>query len=135
MSNGFYIGFPQNGERKDILHLHLARFDERYQDGLSPLSDKDRRVVINQTVNLTGAELSILVEKAARRLFHQGEKVQIELEHLLAIRKEITPLFVRDTDRILKIENIAKGVATPCSSLDTSVFAPLETTLWGSKHG
>jgi hypothetical protein len=92
-------------------------------------------VVINQTVNLTGAELSILVEKAARRLFHQGEKVQIELEHLLAIRKEITPLFVRDTDRILKIENIAKGVATPCSSLDTSVFAPLETTLWGSNHG
>jgi len=131
----FYVGFPQNGERKDILHLHLARFDERYQDGLSPLSDKDWRVVINQTVNLTGAELSILVEKAARRLFHQGEKVQIELEHLLAIRKEITPLFVRDTDRILKIENIAKGVATPCSSLDTSVFAPLETTLWGSKHG
>jgi ATP-dependent 26S proteasome regulatory subunit len=131
----FYVGFPQNGERKDILHLHLARFDERYKDGLSPLSDKEWRVLINQTVNLTGAELSILVEKAARRLFHQGEKVQIELEHLLAIRKEITPLFVRDTDRILKIENIAKGVATPCSSLDTSVFAPLETTLWGSNHG
>jgi SpoVK/Ycf46/Vps4 family AAA+-type ATPase len=131
----FYVGFPQNGERKDILHLHLARFDERYKDGLSPSSDKEWRVVINQTVNLTGAELSILVEKAARKLFHQGEKVQIELEHLLAIRKEITPLFVRDTDRILKIENIAKGVATPCSSLDTSVFAPLETTLWGSNHG
>jgi ATP-dependent 26S proteasome regulatory subunit len=127
----FYVGFPQNGERKDILHLHLARFDERYKDGLSPLSDKEWRVVINQTVNLTGAELSILVEKAARKLFHQGEKVQIELEHLLTIRKEITPLFVRDTDRILKIENIAKGVATPCSSLDTSAFAPLETTLWG----
>jgi ATP-dependent 26S proteasome regulatory subunit len=127
----FYVGFPQNGERKDILHLHLARFDERYQDGLSPLSDKDWRVVINQTVNLTGAELSILVEKAARRLFHQGEKIEINLEHLLAIRKEITPLFVRDTDRILRIENIAKGVASPCSSPDSSIFAPPTTNLWG----
>jgi len=129
----FYVGFPQNGERKDILHLHLARFDERYKDGLSPLSDKDWRVVINQTVNLTGAELSILVEKAARQLFHQGEKIEINLEHLLAIRKEITPLFVRDTDRILKIENIAKGVASPCSSPDSSIYAPPETTLWGKK--
>jgi len=127
----FYVGFPQNGERKDILHLHLARFDERYKDGLSPLSDKEWRVAINQTVNLTGAELSIMVEKAARRLFHQGEKVQIELAHLLVIRKEITPLFVRDTDRILKIENIAKGIATPCSSPDSSIFAPEPTNLWG----
>lgn len=128
----FYVGFPQNGERKDILHLHLARFDSRYEDGNSPMSEKDWRVLINQTVNFTGAELSIMVEKAARRLFHQGKEIQINLEEMLAIRQEIIPLFVRDTDRILKIENIAKGVATPCSSPDVSIYAPPLTTLWGN---
>lgn len=130
----FYVGFPQNGERKDILHLHLARFDSRYKDGNSPMSEKDWRVLINQTVNFTGAELSTMVEKAARRLFHQGKEIQINLEEMLAIRQEIIPLFARDTDRILKIENIAKGVATPCSSPDVSIYAPPLTTLWGKKE-
>jgi len=130
----FYVGFPQNGERKDILHLHLARFDQRYRQGNSPMSQKDWRVIINQTVNFTGAELSTMVEKAARRLFHQGKEIQINLEELLAIRQEIIPLFVRDTDRILRIENIAKGVAMPCSSPDSSIYAPPLTTLWGNKE-
>jgi ATP-dependent 26S proteasome regulatory subunit/uncharacterized protein YjbI with pentapeptide repeats len=130
----FYVGFPQNGERKDILHLHLARFDERYKNGNSPMSDKDWRVIINQTVNFTGAELSILVEKAARKLFHELKRIEINLEELLATRREITPLFMRDTDRILRIENIAKGVATPCSSPDSSIYAPPLTTLWGKKN-
>lgn len=130
----FYVGFPQNGERKDILHLHLARFDERYNNGNSPMSDKDWRVIINQTVNFTGAELSILVEKAARKLFHELKIIEINLEELLATRREITPLFMRDTDRILRIENIAKGVATPCSSPDSSIYAPPLTTLWGKKN-
>ena len=129
----FYVGFPQNGERKDILHLHLARFDERYRNGESPMSSKEWRVIINQTVNLTGAELSTMVEKAARTLFHQGKDIQINLEELVVIRQQITPLFMRDTDRILRIENIAKGVATPCSSPDDSIFAPPVTTLWGKK--
>lgn len=49
----------------------------------------------------------------------------------LEARSRITPLFLRDTDRILKIENIAKGVATPASKLDESIYAPPPTTLWG----
>ncbi|HAX87984.1 MAG TPA: AAA family ATPase, partial [Cyanobacteria bacterium UBA11370] len=114
--------------------LHLARFDQRYKNGKSPLSEQDWRVIINQTVNFTGAELSILVEKAARKLFHQGGKFEINLEELLETRKEITPLFMRDTDRILRIENIAKGVASPCSSPDSSIYAPPLTTFWGKKH-
>jgi hypothetical protein len=75
-----------------------------------------------------------MVEKAARLLFHQGKDIQINLEELLAIRQEIIPLFVRDTDRILRIENIAKGVAMPCSSPDSSIYAPPLTTLWGNKE-
>jgi hypothetical protein len=52
---------------------------------------------------------------------------------IIGNRQQITPLFMRDTDRILRIENIAKGVATPCSSPDDSIFAPPVTTLWGKK--
>jgi SpoVK/Ycf46/Vps4 family AAA+-type ATPase len=127
----FYIGFPQNGERKDILHLHASRFDPRYRDGKSPMSEKDWRVIINQTVNCTGAELSALVERAARTLFRRGEPIQLNLEQLLQARAAIIPLFFRDTDRILRIQNIAREVATPCSSVDASAYAPPPSTLWG----
>jgi ATP-dependent 26S proteasome regulatory subunit len=130
----FYVGFPQNGERKDILHLHLARFDKRYTQGKSPMPEKDWRVIINQTVNCTGAELSAIVEKAARTLFHKNKEIQINLSDLIESRKKITPLFLRDTDRILKIENIAKSIATPCSSPDSSIFAPPTTNLWGKQQ-
>lgn len=129
----FYVGFPQAGERKDIMHLHLARFDERYKNGNSPLTEKEWRIILGQTVNCTGAELSMMVVKAAKKLFRQGEVIRIGLEELQQARAEIVPIFIRDTDRILKIENIAKYVATPCSSPDTSIFAPPEVSLWGQK--
>jgi Cdc6-like AAA superfamily ATPase len=131
----FYVGFPQAGDRKDILHLHLARFDSRYRDGNSPLSDKEWRVILNRTVNCTGAELSTMVEKAAKKQFHidPDAEARIGLQELLEVREEITPLYVRDTDRILKIENIAKHVATPCSSPDRSIYAPPVTTFWGQQ--
>jgi hypothetical protein len=129
----FYVGFPQAGERKEILHLHLARFDERYRDGNSPMTEKEWRVILNRTVNCTGAELSIMVEKAAKKLFHEGLEIRIGLAELLAVREEIVPLYVRDTDRILKIENVAKQVGQPCSSPDRSIYAPPLLSLWGQK--
>jgi ATP-dependent 26S proteasome regulatory subunit len=131
----FYVGFPQAGDRKEILHLHLARFDSRYRDGNSPLGEKEWRIILNRTVNCTGAELSTMVEKAAKKQFHTNPdaEVQIGLKELLEAREEITPLYVRDTDRILRMENVAKYVATPSSSPDTSVFAPPVTTFWRQK--
>ncbi|MEO1299535.1 MAG: AAA family ATPase [Cyanobacteria bacterium J06636_16] len=130
----FYVGFPNAFERKQILHLHLARFDSRYQDGNDPLTTKDWRVILSRTINCTGAELSTMVEKAAKKLFHTGQsKFLIGREELLAVRKEMTPLYMRDTDRILKIENMAKSVARPSSSPDSSIFAPPPMTLWGEK--
>ncbi|HAJ63096.1 MAG TPA: AAA family ATPase [Cyanobacteria bacterium UBA8543] len=130
----FYVGFPQAGERKDILHLHLARFDERYKNGGDPLSLKQWRVILNKTINMTGAELSTMVEKAADKQFQEGIfPYCLGVQELLEARSWITPLFLRDTDRILKIENIAKGVATPASPPDDSIYAPEETTFWGQR--
>jgi ATP-dependent 26S proteasome regulatory subunit len=126
----FYVGFPQAIERKEILMMHLARFDARYKND-DVLTQKQWRIILNKTVNCTGAELGRMVEKAAQALFHQGREMSIGLEELLAQRSLIVPLYVRDTDRILAIENRAKYICQPASSPDTSVFAPAIATFWG----
>lgn len=129
----YYVGFPQAIERKEILHLHLARFDPRYRDGADPLTESEWRILLGKTLNCTGAELSRMVEKAARRLFHSGKEIRINLPELLLEREAMVPLYVRDTDRILKIENLAKYVAQPSASPDASMYAPPLTTFWGQK--
>jgi ATP-dependent 26S proteasome regulatory subunit len=127
----FYVGFPQAIERKQILMLHLTRFDERYKHD-DVLTEKEWRIILNQTVNCTGAELARMVEKAARALFYQGREMEIGLQELLEQREMMVPLYVRDTDRILAIENRAKYICQPASSLDTSIFAPVITSFWGN---
>ncbi|NJO64092.1 MAG: AAA family ATPase [Richelia sp. RM2_1_2] len=126
----FYVGFPQAYERKEILMMHLARFDQRYLYG-DVLTQKEWRIILNKTVNCTGAELARMVEKAARQLFHQGLHMNIGLGELLEQREKMVPLYVRDTDRILAIANRAKFFAQPASSEDTSEFAPVLTSFWG----
>jgi ATP-dependent 26S proteasome regulatory subunit len=128
----FYVGFPQAIERKEILMMHLARFDERYRNGGDGrLTEKEWRIILNKTINCNGAELARMVEKAARALFHQGKEIHIGLSELLEQREMMMPLYVRDTDRILAIENRAKYICQPASTKDSSVFAPAITTYWG----
>ncbi|BDA73816.1 AAA ATPase central domain protein [Calothrix sp. PCC 7716] len=126
----FYVGFPQAIERKEILMMHLARFDEHYRNN-DPLTEKEWRIILNKTLNCTGAELARMVEKAARALFHQGREMKIGLLELLEQREMMVPLYTRDTDRILAIENRAKYICQPASSLDVSEFAPVLTSFWG----
>jgi ATP-dependent 26S proteasome regulatory subunit len=130
----FYVGFPTAIERKEILTLHLARFDQRYSNGGNPLSQKEWRVILNKTVNCTGAELARMVEKAARCQFHQGREILIGLAELLKEREAMVPLYVRDTDRILAIENRARYFTQPSSSPDDSEYAPAITTFWGNSQ-
>lgn len=127
----FWVGFPQAIERKEILTLHLSRFDPRYKDG-NPLTEKQWRTILNKTLNLTGAELARCVDKAARELFHQGQEIKIGLEELLVQREQMVSLYSRDTDRILALENKAKYFSQPASSPDTSEFAPSLQSYWGN---
>ena len=126
----FYVGFPQAIERKEILIMHLASFDKRYKND-DVLTEKEWRIVLNKTVNCTGAELAQMVQKAARAKFHQDRKIEIGLYELLEQREIMVPLYVRDTDRVLAIANRAKYITQPASSPDTSVFAPAITSFWG----
>jgi hypothetical protein len=179
----FYVGFPQACERKQIVELHAARFDRRYETGeQSPLSDRDWQILLNATNNFVGAELARMVEAAAQKkareianilsgknsdfsLWNKKDvrqvqelkclvnlpesdllalplsvasqtlrgTVKLELNDFLEERKKITPLFVRDTDRILAMENSSRYVSVPASSPDTSLFAPVFSNFWGEE--
>ncbi|MEM8778718.1 MAG: AAA family ATPase [Cyanobacteria bacterium P01_G01_bin.49] len=130
----FYVGFPQAIERFEILKLHAARFDSRYRDqgNYGPLSQQQWGILLSRTQNFTGAELQALVELAAKNYFYQGtDSLQLHLEDFLQARSQITPLYIRDTERVLGMENRARFVSEPSSTIDNSVFAPPETNLWG----
>ncbi len=124
------MGFPQAIERKEILIVHLSKFDARYKTD-DVLTEKEWRIVLNKTVNCSGAELAQMVLYAARAKFHQGCQMEIGLCELLEQREMMVPLYVRDTDRVLAIANRAKYITQPASSADTSVFAPTITSFWG----
>lgn len=126
----FYVGFPQAIERKQIFQLHASKYDQRYKTD-SALTYQQWQVLLGKTQNCTGAEIRAIVEASARKCFHQGREILLELEELLAARELITPLYIRDTERVLAMENRAKGIAEPASSLDTSEYAPVATSLWG----
>ncbi|MGB7443035.1 MAG: AAA family ATPase, partial [Coleofasciculaceae cyanobacterium] len=127
----YYVGFPQANERQEIFQLHASRFDKRYLSGDSPLTEREWKILLGKTVNCTGAEIRSIIESAARKLFHQGLPLVIGLSELLEQREGMIPLYARDTERVLAMENRAKYVAEPASSLDQSVFAPPVTSYWG----
>jgi ATP-dependent 26S proteasome regulatory subunit len=130
----FYVGFPQANERFEILSLHASRFDSRYShgDNYGPLTQQQWGLLLGRTQNFTGAELQALVEIAAKNKFYQGvDSLQLDLDDFLVARSSITPLYVRDTERVLAMENRARFVSEPTSTVDNSIFAPPETNLWG----
>ena len=126
----FYVGFPKAIERKAIFELHGGRFDSRFSDGTA-LTMEQWQILIDQTNFYTGAEIQAIVENAVRQRFYDGLEIQLTLDDLLAAVDKITPLFTRDTERVLAMANRAKGVCEPVSSPDNSVFAPAEVNLWG----
>ncbi len=130
----FYVGFPQASERFEILKLHANRFDSRYSQGddYYPLTQQQWAILLNRTQNFTGAELQALVEKAAKTKFYTGvDSITLNLDDFLQARSLITPLYIRDTERVLAMENRARFVSEPSSSPDHSVFAPPQTNLGG----
>jgi hypothetical protein len=126
----FYVGFPLNNERVEILKIHCSRFDSRWTTN-PPLTFEQWRILLQKTQNCTGAELRAMVESAARNLFRQGRPLEITFDSLVHERSLMTPLYYRDTERIIAIENRAKNICEPASSPDSSSFASPVTSLWG----
>jgi AAA+ superfamily predicted ATPase len=133
----FYVGFPTAMERWHICKLHAARFDSRYVGEHDPLTMEEKQRWVDETLNCTGAEITHIVQQAAiaraAALVESDSDapIELQLEDLLAQRRQLTPLYVRDCDRILAMENSVRGIAEPASIEDNSCFAPALTTFWG----
>ncbi|WP_013325586.1 ATP-binding protein [Gloeothece verrucosa] len=130
----FYVGFPQAIERKQIFQLHAGRFDERYLVADGPLTEREWRLLLSESQYCTGAEIRAIVEMAAKNRFYNNSPINLELNDLIAMRRVLTPLYVRDTERVLAMENRARFVAESASSPDNSVFAPKNWDLWGDEE-
>ncbi|ACK73759.1 AAA ATPase central domain protein (plasmid) [Gloeothece citriformis PCC 7424] len=130
----YYVGFPQAIERKQIFQLHAGRFDERYKINDGPLTERQWKLLLAESQYCTGAEIRSIVEMAAKNRFYNNSPINLELNDLIAMRRSITPLYVRDTERVLAMENRARFVAESASSPDNSVFAPENWDLWGDEE-
>lgn len=133
----FYVGFPTAMERWQICKLHAARFDSRYAGEDDPLTREEKQRWVDETLNCTGAEIAHIVQQAAIACAaalveaNSDAPIQLQLDDLLTQRRQMTPLYVRDCDRILAMENSVRGIAEPASIEDNSCFAPALTTFWG----
>jgi SpoVK/Ycf46/Vps4 family AAA+-type ATPase len=127
----WYVGFPQAVERKEIFQLHASRFDKRYKSEHGPLTIPQWKMILNETNYCTGAEIRVIVEMGAKQRYYDDGVISLEMQDFIKARHLITPLYVRDTERVLAMENRAKGVAEPASEPDNSLFANISMNLWG----
>lgn len=130
----WYVGFPQAVERKEIFQLHASRFDKRYKTEHGPLTIPQWKMILNETNYCTGAEIRAIVEMAAKQRYYDHGTITLEKDDFISARQLITPLYVRDTERVLAMENRARGVAEPASEPDNSLFASLAMNIWGETN-
>jgi SpoVK/Ycf46/Vps4 family AAA+-type ATPase len=117
----FYVDFPRPAERKEILQLHLARFDSAYKIGHGRLTDREWFSILERTDKCTGAELAQIAIEAATDQFYRlevGGAIEIFVEDILAARKCVKTLYSRNPEGIMAIENRAKSFTEPASSDD-----------------
>jgi adenylate kinase family enzyme len=115
----FYVDFPKAAERKEILQLHLARFDKAYTTGHGRLSDREWFSILERTEKCTGAELAQVAIEAATFQFYKleaGGEIQLFVDDILTARTRVRTLYSRNPEGIMAIENRAKAFTEPSSS-------------------
>ena len=115
----FYVDFPKAAERKEILQLHLARFDSAYKTGHGRLTDREWFSILERTEKCTGAELAQMAIEAATYQFYRleaGEAIELSAEDILAARTRVRTLYTRNPEGIMAIENRAKAFTEASSS-------------------
>ena len=88
-------------------------------------------MVLNETNYCTGAEIRAIVEMSAKQRYYDDGVISLDYQDFIKAREFITPLYVRDTERVLAMENRARGVAEPASEPDNSAFASVSMNIWG----
>jgi ATP-dependent 26S proteasome regulatory subunit len=135
----FYVDFPNEGERYEILKLHLSRYQPAFREVLV-WSENSWRQIITATATYTGAELEYVVNHAASLVSREIVSIEVETslpeakvatrttidfqaEDLLKTVRSITSLYKRNPNAMLDIQNRAKRFAEPASAEDASIFS------------
>jgi hypothetical protein len=129
----FYVDFPNEGERYEILKLHLSRYQAAFQKKLVWCVDEWRQI-ITATATYTGAELEYAVNRTVTQvafqktegnpaIFAVSPQIDLRPEDLLKTIRSVTSLYKRNPNAMLDIQNRAKRFAEPASGEDVSIFA------------
>ncbi|WP_373539566.1 AAA family ATPase [Chamaesiphon sp.] len=129
----FYLDFPTDLERKQILQLHCARFDRAYADlEHGRMTGEEWMNILEATNNYTGAELEHIAIVAAKSSFYRNPAaaIQIGIDDLLAAQLEVASIYTIDPEGVSIIQNESKGIAQPASSIQASPFNLPEINIW-----
>lgn len=112
---------------------HYQNYQYEYMQNFSLIA-KD--VASNPEIQIIGNHRDILQEiKKINNLQEQlklarEERIEIDLATLIACAKKEIPVYRRDPEGVMAIENIAKDVCIPVSSKDESQLIPNDGTFW-----
>ncbi|PZD70617.1 ATP-dependent zinc metalloprotease FtsH 1 [Acaryochloris thomasi RCC1774] len=109
-----FVDLPKEGERQEIIALHLARYTESVE-----FSKLDWHNLISAFRNCTAAEIAGAVKQAAEEAFCQDRAGQITVQDLVHQRSLFVPSMIRDEDSMLAIRKLAH-LARPASGPDNS---------------
>jgi MoxR-like ATPase len=114
----YYIGFPNYAERRDILRLYACKFDRRYSNDVDDfIARNDWARILYATNNFSGSELAAVIDIAwEEELVRNIEAVTIEPKTIIDAANTLVPLYVRDNNRIVDIQNRSRQIALPVSS-------------------
>jgi ATP-dependent 26S proteasome regulatory subunit len=130
----FYVGFPDPRERQQILQIHCARFDRRFEPTpaapYGPLDRVDWVTIIEATDRYVGAELAQVAVEAAKHRYYQNVEddsterdIQITLPDLLHGKEIVKSLYDRCPEKVFAIENTAAAFTEPASTPQPSPFS------------
>jgi hypothetical protein len=138
----FKVDLPNAGERHQILKIHLARFDSRFQHG-DPYSQEEWQKILKHTQRCVGAELQTIVQRAAADTFFQMHPsdsrananelppLEIPVQALLDARTTINPLAIREANKIERLRNQASLQGLPSSPPDSSIYRSETVNIFG----
>ena len=109
-----FVDLPKEGERQEIIALHLARYTESVE-----FSKLDWHNLISAFRNCTSAEIAGAVKQAAEEAFCQDRPGQITVQDLVHQRSLFVPAMIRDEDSMLAIRKLSH-LARPASGPDNS---------------
>jgi len=139
----FKVDLPNAGERHQILKIHLARFDSRFQQGGDPYTQEQWQKILKHTQRCVGAELQTIVQRAAADTFcqiHPSDSrananelppLEIPVQALLDARTTINPLAIREANKIERLRNQASLQGLPSSPPDSSIYRSETVNIFG----